>query len=72
MLVEVHIWNSIIKHKHILHIVKFKHTCRMCNVEMKLNLTVMKRHLDVQHKTTVENYLGITLYIDEFKSRMPL
>jgi len=40
-------------------IVKFKHVCRMCNIEMRLNLTVMKRHLAVKHKTTVVKYLEL-------------
>ena len=39
-------------------LVHFKHTCRLCNIELKLNLTVMKRHLALKHSKTVEQYLG--------------
>ena len=39
-------------------LVHFKHTCRLCNIELKLNLTVMKRHLALKHNKTVEQYLG--------------
>ena len=39
-------------------LVHFKHTCRLCHIELKLNLTVMKRHLALKHNKTVEQYLG--------------
>ena len=39
-------------------VVKFKHRCRVCNLEMFLNLTIIKRHLAVQHGTSVSQYLA--------------
>ena len=38
-------------------LVHFKHTCRMCDTELKLNQTVMKRHLALKHKMTIGLYL---------------
>ena len=35
----------------------FKHSCRMCDTELRLNQTVMKRHLALKHKTTIGQYL---------------
>ena len=55
-------------HKHIktmadykkLHgdpdLVKFKHVCRLCQVELILNLNVVKRHLHVQHGRSLASY----------------
>ena len=39
-------------------VVKFKHHCRICGLEMMLNLTIVKRHLSVQHSTSVGQYLA--------------
>ena len=39
-------------------VVKFKHSCRVCGLEMFLNLTIIKRHLSVQHQMNVTQYLA--------------
>ena len=39
-------------------VVKFKHNCRLCGLELFLNLTIVKRHLSVQHSTSVSQYLS--------------
>ena len=39
-------------------VVKFKHHCRLCGLELFLNLTIVKRHLAVQHGTSVSQYLS--------------
>ena len=39
-------------------LVKFRHQCRMCLLELVLNLTVVKRHLRAQHQTTLANYMA--------------
>ena len=56
-------------HKHLANIgeykekhgdpdlVHFKHTCRLCDTELKLNQTVMKRHLALKHKMSIGQYV---------------
>ena len=41
--------------------VKFKHRCRLCNLTMRLNLTVIKRHLNIKHGYSVDQYKGKTV-----------
>ncbi len=45
-------------------LVHFKHTCRLCDTELKLNQTVMKRHLALKHKMT------IGMYLDTFREEL--
>ena len=39
-------------------LVKFKHKCRLCSLELILNLSVVKRHLRAQHQTSLTNYMA--------------
>jgi len=39
-------------------LVKFKHRCRLCSLELVLNLSVVKRHLRAQHQTSLTNYMA--------------
>ena len=39
-------------------LVRFKHSCRHCHVEMNLNQFVMKRHLASKHNQSIEEYVG--------------
>ena len=44
-------------------LVKFKHKCRLCNMELVLNMSVVRRHLKVQHQMSLTNYM--TIYREE-------
>jgi len=44
-------------------LVKFRHQCRLCMMELVLNLSVVKRHLKAQHQTSLTSYM--TKYREE-------